>query len=52
MEAGITKVISAAYPVMKMTRVALQMEAGIYTVINATHPGMKITRVSFQWKRE
>ena len=66
MEAGITKVVTATYPVMKMTRVSLQwkreysgitisftaMEAGITKAVTATCPVMKMTRVSLQWKRE
>ena len=49
MEAGITRVITATYPVMKMTRL-IAMEAGISKVITATYPVMKITCVSLQWK--
>jgi len=47
MEAGRYVVISAAYPVMKMTRASLQRKWE-YMVITATHPVMKITRVSLQ----
>ena len=52
MEAEITKVVTAAYTVMKMTRFSLQWKAGITKVVTATYTVMKMMRVSLQWERE
>ena len=48
MEAGIIKVITATYTLMKM--MCFSLEAGITKVATATYPVMKMTRVSLQWK--
>ena len=55
MEAGMTKVIIAAYTVMKMTRVSSAMQTGITIKVirpTAKYLVLKMARASMQWKRE
>ena len=48
MKEGITKIIIAAYTVMKITRVSLQSKLDELLLFFHTYSAMKITRVSLQ----